>query len=74
MAVLDGGSQGKLPLPPAPPGVTPEDLTGGAQAMAWFRNERAVLLAAGKTAAEIGLDVYAQLLPSAMEDFLDRGG
>lgn len=40
--------------PSAPPGVTPEYLTGGAQAMAWFRKERAVLLAADKMAAEIG--------------------
>jgi hypothetical protein len=28
----------------------------------------------GKTAADIGLDVYARLLPLAMEDYLDRGG
>jgi DNA-binding SARP family transcriptional activator len=71
-AMLLNPGRDPLPLPPAPPGVTPEYLTGSAQAMAWFVKERAVLLAAGQTAADIGLDTYARLLALAMEDCLGR--
>jgi tetratricopeptide (TPR) repeat protein/transcriptional regulator with XRE-family HTH domain len=56
------------------PGVTPEKLSGSAQAMAWFEAEHQVLLAAVAVAAENGFDVHAWQIPWAMCAFLYRRG
>ena len=64
----------QLPVDPPRPGVTPEILTGAADAQAWFAAERHVLLAAIGQAAEAGLDTYAWQLPWAVWLFFDREG
>ncbi len=61
-------------LDPAQPGVTPEDMTGYDQAMAWFEAEHRVLLTVIQLAAGTGFDAYAARLPSALTVFLDRRG
>jgi tetratricopeptide (TPR) repeat protein/transcriptional regulator with XRE-family HTH domain len=55
-------------------GVTPEQLPGHQEAMAWFEAEHQVLLAAVALAARTGFDIHAWQLPWAMADFLDRRG
>jgi tetratricopeptide (TPR) repeat protein len=64
----------QLPVDLPRPGVTPEILTGAADAQAWFAAERHVLLAAIGQAAEAGLDTYAWQLPWAVWLFFDREG
>ncbi len=61
-------------LPPPQPGVTPEATAGHDQALAWFKAEHRVLLAALDRAVAEGLDGYAWQLPSALRTFLDRSG
>ncbi len=56
------------------PGVLPEDLTGSAQALAWFRIELRVLLATVSLAARRGFDRQAWQLPWTLRTFLDAQG
>ena len=63
-----------LPVLPLRPGVSPEILTGAADARAWFAVERQVLLAAINQAVEAGFDSYAWQLPWAVWLFFDREG
>ncbi|NES27073.1 tetratricopeptide repeat protein [Micromonospora terminaliae] len=53
------------------PGTVPTVLTGYAEALAWFRAEKPVLLAAVAQAAHIGADRRAWQLAWTLLDFLD---
>ncbi|GAB3399394.1 tetratricopeptide repeat protein [Flindersiella endophytica] len=55
-------------------GVTPDDLTDHAQAMAWFATEHPVLLAALDQAVRAGLDTHAWQLAWSLADFFERLG
>jgi tetratricopeptide (TPR) repeat protein/transcriptional regulator with XRE-family HTH domain len=55
-------------------GVTPEAITGGDQAVAWFAAEHKVLLAISAQATDPGLAAYAMLLPWTMVRFLGGNG
>jgi DNA-binding SARP family transcriptional activator/tetratricopeptide (TPR) repeat protein len=55
-------------------GVTPEDLTGHRQALAWYQAEHQVLLAAVALAADEGFDTHAWQLPWSLVTFLYRRG
>jgi DNA-binding SARP family transcriptional activator/tetratricopeptide (TPR) repeat protein len=55
-------------------GVTPENLTGRAEALAWFTAERAVLIAAVEWAAEARLPGHAWQLAWTYTPFLERRG
>jgi DNA-binding SARP family transcriptional activator len=57
----------------AGPAVAPERLVDHDQAMAWFRAEHPVLLAAVEQAASSRLDRHAWQLAWTMVDFLSRG-
>ncbi|HZN20608.1 MAG TPA: tetratricopeptide repeat protein [Micromonosporaceae bacterium] len=63
-----------ITLPPAGPGVTPEEHADRGQAMAWFGAEHRVLLAAADRAAATGLDVHAWQLPWVLADFFNLRG
>jgi tetratricopeptide (TPR) repeat protein/transcriptional regulator with XRE-family HTH domain len=56
------------------PGVTPEDLAGHAQALAWLDAEHRGLLAAVTLAADHSFDVHAWQLAFSLETFLYRRG
>jgi len=73
-ALLLSPSRKPISIPVAGAGVTPEQLPGYQEAMAWFEAEHQVLLAAVALAAEAGFDGHAWQLPWAMADFLDRRG
>jgi len=73
-ALLVNPSRKSLSIPPPQPGVTAEQLADEKQALAWFRAEHHVLLAAATLAAESGFDGQAWQLPWAMEDYLDSRG
>jgi tetratricopeptide (TPR) repeat protein/transcriptional regulator with XRE-family HTH domain len=73
-ALLLSPSRKPISIPEAGAGVTPEQLPGHQEAMAWFEAEHQVLLAAVALAAVAGFDVHAWQLPWAMADFLDRRG
>ncbi len=61
-------------LDPALPGVIPEQLASRDGALAWFRTELHVLLAAVKLAERAGLDKPAWQLPWTLRSFLDGQG
>src|SRR5580700_1532172 len=61
-------------LDPALPGVIPEQLASHDGALAWFRTELHVLLAAVKLAERAGLDKPAWQLPWTLRSFLDGQG
>ncbi|HZB51641.1 MAG TPA: tetratricopeptide repeat protein, partial [Mycobacteriales bacterium] len=63
-----------IPLPPAAPGVTPEQLAGDEPAMAWFTTEHPVLLGALRLAADEGFDGHVWRLAWTLANFLDRRG
>lgn len=63
-----------VPLSPAPPGVTPEEITDHGQALAWFTVEYPVLLAAVAHAKRVGFDGHAWQLAWTLVDFLQRRG
>jgi DNA-binding SARP family transcriptional activator/tetratricopeptide (TPR) repeat protein len=63
-----------VPLTPAGPGVTPEQLAGSERALAWFDAERQALTAAVDTAAGAGFDLHAWQLAWALAPILDRHG
>jgi tetratricopeptide (TPR) repeat protein len=63
-----------IDLDPAAPGVVPEDIADAGQAMAWFRAEHRVLLAAVQRATDRGLDVHTHRLAWTLANFLDRQG
>lgn len=54
--------------------VIPEDLACDSEALAWFEDERLVLLAVIRQAAELGFDSYAWQLPAALREFFVRRG
>jgi DNA-binding SARP family transcriptional activator/tetratricopeptide (TPR) repeat protein len=56
------------------PGVAVVELADHGTALAWFRAERAVLLAAVPLAAEAGFDSHAWQLSWALMDYLDYQG
>jgi DNA-binding SARP family transcriptional activator len=58
-------------LSPVRPGVSPEQHDGYDQALAWFAEERTVLLASLAAAAESGFDTEAWQLAYALTEFLD---
>jgi len=55
-------------------GVSPEEIVGQQNALAWFTAEHAVLMAALTQAAEANLDTHVLQLTWALEDYLDRRG
>lgn len=61
-------------LPPALPGVVPEELADHLAALSWFTAEHGVLLAAIRWAAAIGFDAHAWRLAWTMTTYLDRQG
>jgi tetratricopeptide (TPR) repeat protein len=63
-----------LSTPPLPPGVSPDDLAGDVQALAWFEAEHKTLLAVTEQAARTGFDTHAWLLSWSLAEFLDRRG
>jgi DNA-binding SARP family transcriptional activator len=64
-----------LPVPPPPPeGVSPEDIPGAEQALAWLEAEHAVLLAVAGHAAETGMMPHGWMLPAMLADYLDTRG
>lgn len=66
----------RVPLPPALPGVFPQDFTGPPQAADWMQRERQVLLAAVERAAQDGegSSPHCWQLAQILEAFLDRSG
>ena len=64
----------RLPLEPPRPGVTPENVTGLDDALAWFSAERQVLLTAITQAGALGFYRHAWQLPWALALFFDRLG
>jgi DNA-binding SARP family transcriptional activator/Tfp pilus assembly protein PilF len=73
-AVLLNPTRDAVALPPARPGVTPEEIGESARAMQWFEDEYHVLLAAIEQAAAAGLHVHAWQLPRVMHRYFDRRG
>jgi tetratricopeptide (TPR) repeat protein len=67
---------GRDPIRLAPPeaGVTAERPADHVDALAWFADERAVLLTAAHHALAAGFDAHAWQLAWAMRTFLDRSG
>ena len=63
-----------ITLTEPPPGVTPEQLGSGEQALAWFRAELKVLLATVQLAAGRRFDRQAWQLPWSLRSFLDSQG
>jgi tetratricopeptide (TPR) repeat protein len=63
-----------ISLSPLQPGTGPEELTDRQQALAWFRAELPVLLAAVRQAADQQLSVHAWQLPWTMATSLDWYG
>ncbi|MEV6304729.1 BTAD domain-containing putative transcriptional regulator [Actinoplanes sp. NPDC051861] len=61
-----------LPLPPVPPGVTPEPVGGEAVALQWLAAEHDNLMALIRYAADLA--DYGWQLPWVLIDFLDRQG
>jgi DNA-binding SARP family transcriptional activator/tetratricopeptide (TPR) repeat protein len=56
------------------PGITPEELTGDQQALAWLTTEHRVLLAVVRLAAATGHDRHTYQLAWCLTDFLDWRG
>jgi DNA-binding SARP family transcriptional activator len=63
-----------ITLPPLGPGVRPERPADLEQALAWFRAEHQVLLAAVTLAAGSGFDTHAWQIPWTLTDYLSRQG
>ncbi len=63
-----------IALAPPQPGTVPDVLIGHEGALAWFTEEREVLLAVVQVAVRQGLDTHAWQIPWAMVDFLERRG
>jgi DNA-binding SARP family transcriptional activator/tetratricopeptide (TPR) repeat protein/DNA-binding XRE family transcriptional regulator len=61
-------------LVPAQPGVTPEDMPGYEQAMAWFDAEHRVILATIDQAVSAGFDTHGWQIPLTLTTFFDRRG
>jgi tetratricopeptide (TPR) repeat protein len=59
--------------PPAP-GVTPVEFAGYGEALTWFTDEHAVLLAAVDQAETAGMDVHTWQLAWALVNYLERRG
>jgi len=72
-AILLTPSREPITLPPPRPGADPEHLASYQQAMAWFRAEHDVLLAAVRLAGS-SLDDHAWQLPWTMADYFLRRG
>jgi DNA-binding SARP family transcriptional activator len=70
-AVLLNPARGSLDLAPPGPGARPEDIADHGQALAWFRAEHRVLLAAITWAAEAGFNDLAWQLPWTTVPFFD---
>jgi tetratricopeptide (TPR) repeat protein len=70
-ALLLNPSREPICLGAALDGVTPEQLTGHQQALAWFEAEHHVLAAALALAVKSGFDACAWRLPWTMATFLD---
>ena len=73
-ALLVQPGRDPVALAAAPPGVTPEELTDHAAALAWFTTEYPVLLAAVSHARRTGFDGHAWQLAWTLVDFLQRRG
>ena len=63
-----------LNLEPADPGAIPEDLADSDAGTNWLKTEHHVLMRVIAYCADHGFDVHAWQLPSALTDYLDRGG
>jgi DNA-binding SARP family transcriptional activator/tetratricopeptide (TPR) repeat protein len=72
--LLDPGDQLLLTLHPAQTGVTPECLADRSQALAWFKANRRVLVAAVRMAADAGLDTHAWQIAQVISRFLEWQG
>jgi tetratricopeptide (TPR) repeat protein len=73
-ATLLQSAQEPIPLTPAGPGTTPEQLTDHQQALTWFDAEHAVLLAAVSLATQSGFGTHSWQLAWAMTPYLTRRG
>jgi DNA-binding SARP family transcriptional activator/Tfp pilus assembly protein PilF len=73
-ALLLNPARGSLGLASPQPGARPEELASKGEALAWFRAEHPVLLAAVTWAAQAGFDAVAWQLPWAMVTFLELQG
>ncbi|MBV9445876.1 MAG: tetratricopeptide repeat protein [Streptosporangiaceae bacterium] len=67
-------SRRPITLAAATPGVEPEHIGDGADALAWFQAERRVLMAAAGRALEAGFDTHAWQMAWALSRFLDTRG
>ncbi|MEH1126649.1 ATP-binding protein [Micromonospora sp. CPCC 206061] len=63
-----------IPLPPAQPGVTPEEIPDHGAALAWCDAELPVLFAAASSAVAEGLDLHLSRLSRVLAHFLERRG
>jgi len=63
-----------LALGPPPPGVTPDAIRDGGQAMAWFGAEHKTLLPAIRLATELGFADHVQQLPQVFAPYLEGAG
>jgi tetratricopeptide (TPR) repeat protein len=63
-----------ITLPPAEPGVTPEDPADEARALVWFTDEHAVLLAVLRQATADGFDTCVWQLTSTLTPFFEYHG
>ncbi|MGH3774443.1 MAG: ATP-binding protein [Pseudonocardiaceae bacterium] len=73
-ALLLHSTRDPLTLAPPQPGVIPEDLAEGIQALIWFEAEHPVMLAAIGHAADTGFETYAWQIPWTLATFFDRRG
>jgi transcriptional regulator with XRE-family HTH domain/Tfp pilus assembly protein PilF len=73
-AMLLEPSREPVTLAPPWPGVTPERLATGQQALAWFDAEHRVLISAVTVAAQAGFDACAWQLGWTLENYLDWQG
>jgi len=73
-ALLEYPMRDPISLTPPRHGVMPEPLSDRVEALAWFKAEHKVLLAAITEAAEGRFDRHAWQLAWCLADFLDRGG
>jgi transcriptional regulator with XRE-family HTH domain/tetratricopeptide (TPR) repeat protein len=73
-AMVMDATRDPITVPPARPGVTPEELDDDRRALAWFAGERPVLLAALGFGHEHGLYRHTWLLAWSLVGYMERRG
>jgi tetratricopeptide (TPR) repeat protein len=63
-----------IPISPPQPGVTPENPTNHAQALAWFTTEHTSLVAVAAHAAKTGFETHTWQLALTLDEFFYRRG